>query len=106
MKEKTIEEINEIYNLELDKVVSTIKKEKVKKVLLQFPEGMKPYALQISKFLEEKTNALFFIWMGSCFGACDLPLEVEKLGIELIIQFGHSPWRYEKKKIKVLNKPD
>ena len=32
------------------------------------------------------------IWAGSNFGACDLPVDVERAGVDLIIHFGHSPW--------------
>ena len=102
MQNKTIEEINEIYDLELEKIVETIKKNKAKKILFQFPEGMKPYAQAIVQEIEQKTNCEGIIWMDSCFGACDLPIETEKLGIDLIIQFGHSPWSYKEKEIKVL----
>jgi 2-(3-amino-3-carboxypropyl)histidine synthase len=102
MKSKTIQEINQIYNIEIEKIIKTIKKQKAKKTLLQFPEGMKPYAQTISNHLENQTNTQTFIWMNSCFGACDLPTNTEKLGIDLIIQFGHSKWRYKGKKIKEL----
>jgi len=47
MEKKTFEEINEIYDLEIEKVTSNIKKNKSKKVLLQFPEGIKPYSTVI-----------------------------------------------------------
>ncbi|MBT4166159.1 hypothetical protein HOE04_03925 [archaeon] len=103
MKPKTIQEINQIYNLEIQKIVKTIKKQKPKKVLLQFPEGMKPHAQTISKEIENQTNTQTFIWMNSCFGACDLPTNTKELGIDLIIQFGHSKWRYkDNKNIKEL----
>ena len=92
MENKSIEEINELYNLELDKITKTIQKQKAKQVLLQFPEGMKPYATTIADNIEGKTKTQCFIWLGTCFGACDIPLEVENLKIDLIIQFGHSPW--------------
>ena len=97
MRKKTIKEINEIYDLELDKIIENIKKQKSKKILLQFPEGMKPYAQEICSYIEDITNASCFIWMGSCFGACDVPFDVEKLKVDLIIQFGHSKWNYDKK---------
>jgi 2-(3-amino-3-carboxypropyl)histidine synthase len=90
--EKTIQELNKIYDLELDKVVKKIKKQKAKLVLLQFPDGLKQYAITIVDYLEEKTNAEFIIWMDSCFGACDTPVlnkELEK-NIDLMIQFGHN----------------
>ena len=103
MQNKTISEINEKYDLEIERIVRTIKKEKAKKVLLQFPEGMKPYAQQICSYVENITNASCFIWLGTCFGACDIPQEVDKIEVDLIVQFGHSDWSYGKEKgIKVL----
>jgi len=101
--QKSISEIQEEYDLELARIISTIKKEKAKKVLIQLPDGLKPYATTIVDELEKQlpqTN--FFIWMGSCFGACDIP-NVKEKDFDLIIQFGHSAWDYDKKSgIKVM----
>ena len=103
MKIKTINEVSEVYDLELDKVVRTIGENNAKKVLLQFPEGMKPYAQTIVDEIERRIDCQCFIWMGSCFGACDLPLEVSELGVDLIVQFGHSDWKFDKnKKISII----
>ncbi len=96
---KTIEELQEDYDLELDKVIKTIKKEKAGKILLQFPDGMKPYALTVKNYLQNKTNKEFFIWLGTCFGACDIP-KVEE--VDLIVQFGHSGWGYDNEEIEEL----
>lgn len=93
MKERIFFEINEAYDLELDKIISFIKENKLKKILLQFPEGMKPYSQAIVNELESKTSSEIFIWMGTCFGACDIPVETESLGIDSIIHFGHSAWK-------------
>ena len=92
MQKKTIKELEEVYDLELDRAVSEIKKKKANLVLLQFPDGLKPYATIIADYLEEKTNSEFLIWLGSCFGACDTPVGLEKIKpkIDLIIQFGHN----------------
>jgi len=92
MKTKTIEEIQEKYYLELEKIISEIKKNKAKLILLQFPDGLKPYATSVVDFLREKTKAEFLIWLGSCYGACDVPVGLEgiKPKIDLIIQFGHN----------------
>lgn len=94
MIKKSIEDLNEIYDLEFDKVLNEIKKSKAKIILLQFPDGLKPYATTIVDYLEEQTkNKIeFLIWFGTCFGACDTPIELEKLKpkIDLIIQFGHN----------------
>jgi diphthamide biosynthesis enzyme Dph1/Dph2-like protein len=64
------------YNLELDKVITEIKKSKPKKVCIQLPDGLKPKAEQIVKEIEDNTSAKVFVWLGSCFGACDVPLKV------------------------------
>ncbi len=84
----TIANLEKDYELELEQIVSEIKKQKAKKVLLQLPDGLKPWGLVISDYLEEKANAKISIWLGSCFGACDLP----DTDADLIIQFGHAPW--------------
>jgi len=81
------------YELELEKVVEKIKKEKAKIVCIQLPEGLRPKAKQIADELEKKTGAEIIIWQGSCFGACDLPIGLEKLGVDLLVQWGHSEWR-------------
>jgi len=71
---KTIAELEKDYDLELDKVILEIKKKKAKLVLLQFPDGLKPYATAVVDYLEEKTSAEFIIWLDTCYGACDTPI--------------------------------
>ena len=77
------------YDLELDKAVEKIRKEKAKKVCIQLPDGLKGKAGEIKDLLEKKTGAEVVIWLGSCFGACDVP----KLKVDLLIQWGHSEWQ-------------
>jgi 2-(3-amino-3-carboxypropyl)histidine synthase len=87
-----LQELEKIYDLELEKLILKIKKEKAKTVLLQFPDGLKPYATSIVDYLEKETNSEFIIWMESCFGACDTPIlgkEMENK-IDLVVQFGHN----------------
>ena len=83
-----LSELNKKYNLELDRIIKQIKKQKPGSVLLQLPDGLKPYALEITDFLQENTNTQISIWLDSCFGACDIP----KTDADLVIQFGHAPW--------------
>ena len=91
MQKKTINEVNEIYDLEIDKIVKGIKGKRAKKVLLQFPEGLKPYAQVICDEVSENAGCECFIWMETCFGACDVPnIENIKKDVDLIVQFGHS----------------
>ncbi len=78
------------YNLELIKAVAEIKKSKAKTVCIQLPDGLKPKAGEIVGEIEKKTGANCLIWLGSCFGACDVP----KVDADLLIQWGHSEWRY------------
>ena len=80
------------YDLELDKAVKAINDKKAKLVLVQLPNGLKLKANAIQNKLEKETEAQILIWAGSCFGACDVPLEVERLGVDLIIQWGHSEY--------------
>ena len=68
------------YDLELNKLKEIVKGKK--KVLIQLPDGLKPYAKDIVDSIESDV----FIWAGSCFGACDIP---NVKGFDLIIQFGH-----------------
>src|SRR4030042_6805748 len=112
-KKNIIEEIQEKYELELEKIISEInnlkitRKSKSKLVLLQFPDGLKPYATAVADYLKvrinsphhssksqmsERTNAEFLIWFGSCYGACDIPSLNKKLEkeIDLVVQFGHN----------------
>jgi 2-(3-amino-3-carboxypropyl)histidine synthase len=101
MQKKSLSDLEQNYELELDRIVKEIKKQKAKRVLLQLPDGFKIYATEIQNKLQEQlksSNTQFFIWLDTCFGACDLPLETEKLGIDLIVQFGHTSWDYSKNK--------
>ena len=78
------------YDLELEKAVKEIKKQKAKLVCIQLPDGLKNKATEIAEFLEQKTNAKIIIWMSTCFGACDTPKLPKE--VDLLIQFGHSEW--------------
>ena len=84
-----INELGERYELELGRVVSEIGKKNVKSVLLQLPDGLKPYGLVICDYVSEKTGVDVRIWLGDCFGACDLP----DSEADLVIQFGHAAWK-------------
>lgn len=80
------------YDLELKKVVKEIKKQNAKLVCIQLPDGLKPEAGNIQKELESKTSAKIIIWLGSCFGACDVP-DIKKQGVDLLVQWGHEEWK-------------
>lgn len=60
------------------------------RILIQFPEGLKPYALKLAKDFEKEGDEVFF--SGSpTFGACDLAIdEALLLKADKLIHFGHS----------------
>ena len=78
------------YDLELNKAIKEIKKQKAKSVLIQLPDGLKPRAKEIADTLEKQTKAKILIWLGSCYGACDYP---NLNNIDLLIQWGHSKFK-------------
>ena len=79
------------YDLELDKTIKEIKKNKARTVCIQLAEGLKPRAKEIKEKIEKETSALVLIWADTCFGACDIPELNGKA--DLLIQFGHSEWK-------------
>jgi len=86
-------DIDSDYDLELEKAIKTINKEKAKLVCIQLPDGLKPLATKIAEKIESETKAKCLIWLGTCFGACDVPnLDKIKPKIDLFIQFGHTEW--------------
>ena len=79
-----------MYDLELDKVAKEIKDKKAKQVIIQLPDGLKLKTQEIVNYLEKNTKAQIFIWLSSTFGACDFPLGLDNLNIDLMIQWGHN----------------
>jgi len=94
--EYKLEDLEEKYELEFDKIVETILQETGNrkqetgefKVLLQLPDGLKPWGLVLVDYLEVKSGVDVRIWLGDCFGACDLP----ETDCDLVVQFGHAEW--------------
>jgi 2-(3-amino-3-carboxypropyl)histidine synthase len=78
------------YDLEEERVKQEILKLGAKRVLIQFPEGLKPEAPRIAKIIE-KFGVLPIVSADPCYGACDLATaEAESLGVDLIVHYGHS----------------
>ncbi len=77
------------YNLELNKIIKEIQESNPKTVIIQLPDGLKPKAKEITDKIQKQTNIKPLIWLGSCFGACDIP----NFKADLLIQFGHSAWK-------------
>ncbi len=79
-----------LFDFEEERVKQEILKVGAKRVLLQFPEGLKPEAPRIAKAIE-KLGVLPIVSADPCYGACDLAIaDAESLGADLIIHYGHS----------------
>ncbi len=82
-----------LYDAELDRALAKITEKNAKTICIQLPDGMKPYAKEIHDKIVEKTGARVLIWLGSNFGACDIPLGLSRIGVDLLISWGHNRFR-------------
>jgi 2-(3-amino-3-carboxypropyl)histidine synthase len=81
------------YDLQVDRVVQEISRRKSKRVILQLPDGLMQYAVQISNKISHDTSAEVIISLDSCYGACDLAVHAaSRLNADLIVHYGHAPW--------------
>ncbi len=89
-------ELNQEFFDDLKKIVEEMKNDNVKKILLQLPDGLKANAKEIVEFLESEGFEVF-IWGGSNWGGCDLPLHFKIEGfVDAIIHVGHLPFKKTK----------
>lgn len=80
----------EQYDLELLKVIQETKKVKAKIVCVQLPDGLKPMAEKIEAEISKRTGARVLLWLGSNYGACDIPAGLKRLNVDLLICWGHA----------------
>ena len=85
-----------LYELELAEAIEKVKSINAKTVCIQLPDGIKPQAKEIADKLESETGAKVLIWLGSNFGACDIPLDMDRLKIDLMISWGHNVFHKQK----------
>ena len=69
-------------------------RKQAKLVLIQLPDGLKQHADEIRTVLSAQCpDTKLVFWADSCYGACDVPLHVRHVGFDMLIAFGHAPWR-------------
>ncbi|MEM4295518.1 MAG: diphthamide biosynthesis enzyme Dph2 [Candidatus Anstonellales archaeon] len=69
------------------------------RILIQFPEGLKKYAIEFAEKLEQEGNEVY-ISASPCYGACDLAIdEARALKVDKIIHVGHN--KFIKKDIDI-----
>jgi len=75
--------------MNLREVISKLKGERVKRVLIQIPDGLRVKSVEILKEIE--SNGIeAVLWAEHTYGACDIPEnEAKKLGCDAILHFGH-----------------
>ncbi|ESN99835.1 hypothetical protein HELRODRAFT_83835, partial [Helobdella robusta] len=79
------------YNFEIYKTIWKIKSNNIKKVALQFPEGLLMFANPIADIIEDFTDSEVMILGDVTYGACCVDdFTAKKLGAELLIHYGHS----------------
>jgi 2-(3-amino-3-carboxypropyl)histidine synthase len=81
------------YNLEIDRIVEEINTANAKKVCIQLPDGLKPFAAKIVSELKTKTNTEIFLWASSNYGACDIPFYLDKFEFDLLVNLGHAMFK-------------
>lgn len=91
----------DIWDFDGQAVIDAVREHNAKRVLLQFPDGLKMHAREIVRKVRDETDAEeVLVWQGSNYGACDLPIEARNVGVDLIIHFGHTPWNYKRDVVK------
>ena len=95
MSKEEIKDENLYYDLELANLIEEINENNYKYVVLQLPDGLKQYSTDIVDILRSKTSNTceFFIYFGTCYGACDIPLHLKELSFDLCVQWGHSHYK-------------
>lgn len=77
------------YDFRLDDVIEKIRELDAKTVGIQFPEGLKIHAVNVSEKIENETGALILIAGDPCYGACDVSDTHMQGLVDLIVHFGH-----------------
>jgi 2-(3-amino-3-carboxypropyl)histidine synthase len=78
------------FDLEEKRLAKEIRKYRAKRVLIQVPEGLKPYAPRLAESIEN-AGAQAFISADPCYGACDLAIhEAQDIAADLIVHYGHT----------------
>ena len=80
------------YNFEVHKIIWRIKSDlSIKRVSLQFPEGLLLYACIISDIIQRFGGAKVMVLGDVTYGACCVDdFTAAKLGTDLLVHFGHS----------------
>ncbi|MHA1917847.1 MAG: diphthamide biosynthesis enzyme Dph2 [Candidatus Ranarchaeia archaeon] len=84
-----------MYDFELSKIIKEINEKGASKILFQFPEGLKSYAVGIIDEVQYKVDVECIISGDPCYGGCDVSLnEAKLLDCDLVVHFGHTKFPF------------
>jgi 2-(3-amino-3-carboxypropyl)histidine synthase len=81
------------YNFECEKITFRVNNFKIRKIILQFPEGLQKYTILLNSFLKNNCSNLknFMISSRTTFGACCAEDFLGKFtGVSMVLHYGHS----------------
>ncbi len=83
-----------MYDLKIGDVLGFVRKVGIKKLLLQFADGLKQYSCSVVEELSRGLPDVEILVSGSsCYGACDVAFEEAlRLGADGIVHYGHTPF--------------
>ncbi len=81
--------ISELYEIPVEKAAEELKAKGAKRILLQLPDGLKRFSLQIVEFLRSEGFEVI-LSAGGCYGGCDVAVnEAAAVGADAILHVGH-----------------
>ncbi len=87
----TLEHLNASYDIQLDWIVEALEERDPSIVGLQFPDGLRDYGPALVDWLSEATGCEVVISGDPSFGACDISLDMQRVHVDVLVHFGHSP---------------
>ena len=79
------------YDFETDRIIEEVKKKNAKRVGLQFPEGLKTYAVGVAELIEKETGTHAVIFIDPVYCACDTKdKDAQLLGLDMVVHYGHT----------------
>ncbi|MCX8182276.1 MAG: diphthamide biosynthesis enzyme Dph2 [Candidatus Methanomethyliaceae archaeon] len=93
------------YNFEVEKIINEVRSRGAKTVLVQAPDGLKPYLKDLWMKLSS-VGVTVYISTDPCYGGCDLADGIgRKLGAEMLIHIGHNKFVKTKEEVPTLYIP-
>lgn len=82
------------YHIDIEPALDRIKKKHARTILIQLPEGLKPYLDEIHDHVMDRIPDIqVLISADPCYGACDMPCasRLDHLNVDTVIHIGHTP---------------